>query len=92
MSYVGPGGHLLECTVRLAEPLLHEQINTLKQGGQEANYCHLDVAAIPETTLADTVCKAHVVPRLVSRVGLGGKSFQTSLGFEGLLISRPPPG
>ena len=81
MSYVGPGGHLLECTVRLAEPLLHEQINTLKQDGQEAGG-HLDVTAVPETTLADTVCKAHVVSWLVSRVGLQGKTFQISLGFS----------
>ena len=34
MSYIGPGGHLLKCTVCLSEPLLHEKLALAK----EANY------------------------------------------------------
>ena len=35
---------------------------------------HLDVTAVTKTTLADTVCQAHVVARLVSCVCLRWKS------------------
>ena len=60
----------------------------LKQGGQRSKTlaAHLDVTAVSETTFAYAVCKAHVVPWLMSRVGLGGKSFQTGLWGEALLI------
>ena len=31
MSYIGPGGHLLKCTVCLSEPLLHAQMALAKE-------------------------------------------------------------
>ena len=74
MSYIGPGGHLFKRTVCLSEPLLHAQMALAKEEiidkAKDDVSVHLDVTAVPKTTLADTVCQAHVVARLVSCVCL----------------------